>query len=232
MQYKDWMKSKGLSMDYVADKMGISRQTLWAKMNGKSEFSRAERRLFFDIVGYPYHIEIDNPRGECLKELDKNGYNVKVLNLIQNGGSEDMVKELTDANWAILGESGSGKSSNFILPNLLMGFLENDDDSNNKNEKDSNERIVADNVLRHVIGGFGREFGKVIANVTSKYGLNVESYLKGVVDAVYKGIEEKYPEVVEEYAKEKRANGPDISIFGLPFFADTLRRVDVLDRTE
>ena len=143
-----------------------------------------------------------------------------------------MVKELTDANWAILGESGSGKSSNFILPNLLMGFLENDDDSNNENEKDSNVKIVADNVLRYVIGGFGREFGKIIANVTSKYGLNVESYLKGVVDAVYKGIEEKYPEVVEEYAKEKRANGPDISIFGLPFFADTLRRVDVLDRTE
>lgn len=229
MEYKDWMKSKGLSMDYVADKMGISRQTLWAKMNGKSEFSRAERRLFFDIVGYPYHIEIDNPRGDIVKALKNTDYNVTVLNLLHD---EDMNKMLSDANWAELGKSGDGKASSFLLPHMLVGLLQSDDHSEDDNEKDLRDRFVVDDVLRCMIYSMGLELGKAIANVASKYDLNAEAYLKGAVDVVYKGAEEKYPEIVEEYAKEKRSDGPDISIFGLRLFANALGRADVLDRTE
>lgn len=42
--YKEEVKKSGLKLGYVADQMGVSRQTLWAKLNGKSRLTEDDMR--------------------------------------------------------------------------------------------------------------------------------------------------------------------------------------------
>ena len=49
--FRQMIEASGLKIGFVADSLGISRQTLWAKLNGKRAFSEKEKniiqRLFF-----------------------------------------------------------------------------------------------------------------------------------------------------------------------------------------
>jgi predicted DNA-binding transcriptional regulator AlpA len=41
LDFKMMIQNSGLKLERVAEKMGMSRQTLWAKVNGKREFTKS-----------------------------------------------------------------------------------------------------------------------------------------------------------------------------------------------
>ena len=44
------IEESGLKLQFIADKLGISRQTLIAKINGKSEFNQTEIQILCDLL--------------------------------------------------------------------------------------------------------------------------------------------------------------------------------------
>lgn len=46
------INASGKTMEDVADALGISKTTLYRKMNGESDFYRSEMKAFCDFVGY------------------------------------------------------------------------------------------------------------------------------------------------------------------------------------
>lgn len=87
--YKTLIEDSGLKLSYVADLLNISRQTLWAKLNGKSSFTEQEMMNLDSIIdarnsGEPAII-ITDPKGELIRALDealhKYGYKIVQMNL-------------------------------------------------------------------------------------------------------------------------------------------------------
>jgi transcriptional regulator with XRE-family HTH domain len=109
------IQNSGLKLERVAEKMGMSRQTLWAKVNGKREFTKAELYMLFDILqaadpdsALPLFIRDDeeipvkdsiirmierpqvvDPKGELIRSLDgalrEHGFKVVPIDLHLEG---------------------------------------------------------------------------------------------------------------------------------------------------
>lgn len=50
LQYRNKIEGSGLKLGYVAEQMGISRQTLWAKLNGKSRLTVEDQLKLTSII--------------------------------------------------------------------------------------------------------------------------------------------------------------------------------------
>lgn len=87
--YKTLIEDSGLKLSYVADLLNISRQTLWAKLNGKSRFTEQEMMNLDTIIAARNSDEpaliITDPKGEFIRALDetlhKYGYKIVQMNL-------------------------------------------------------------------------------------------------------------------------------------------------------
>ena len=47
----DYVKANGMTFDAIAKKLGITRVSLWQKLNGKREFKLSEAYALADILG-------------------------------------------------------------------------------------------------------------------------------------------------------------------------------------
>lgn len=50
LHYKQRVENSGLKLGYVAEQMGVSRQTLWAKLNGKSRLTVEDQLRLTSII--------------------------------------------------------------------------------------------------------------------------------------------------------------------------------------
>ena len=185
VDYKERVENSGLKLGYIAEQMGISRKTLWNKINGNSSFTRIEEEVFL-MLTEPVNVMVADPKGELCKTIKEAGY--------ESGNV--VVFDLKDED----------KGCSYLPLDMLNEFLaqnETKDDSFNvdddvwtKAEMKLISQSIFDSFAKTVGESVGTFIGKVAKSFNSDYPHHYVTYF---VDAMYRGLEPYYPEQTKKY---------------------------------